>query len=227
MRAFVFLLILANLLFFSWTQGYFDIARDSDAFRVDQQLLADRIRVVARDEPPPEKVAAVASKPPEKKVEDVCLRFVELPLADAVRLENLVAEKFPAMKTARTVNPVSAAYWVFIPPAPTRQETDRKIAELKKLGVPELFVVQEPGPDQRAISLGIFSTREAANERLDELRAKSVRTAKVGERNVKAASATLDLRGPRPESAPAFASLIAETVPDAKPQSCAAQPGTS
>ena len=223
MRAFIFLMILANLLFFSWTQGYFELARDSDSFRVDQQLLADRIKVVARDEPPPPEKVVVVAKAPEKKVDDVCVRLSDLPVADAVRVENLVAEKLPAMKALRTINPMSAAFWVFIPPLPTRQEIDRKVAELKKLGVDEFFVVQEPGADQRAISLGVFSTREAANERLEQVRAKSVRTAKVGERNVKAASATLELRGPRSEG---LSALIAEALPEVKPQSCPLQPVT-
>jgi hypothetical protein len=223
MRAFVFLLILANLLFFAWTQGYFGLARDSDAYRVEQQLLPDRISIVARDEAPPPEKAPPPAKPAEKKVEEVCLRFADLPLADAVRVESAVAEKLPSMKVLRTLNPMNAGYWVFIPPLPTRQEAERKTAELKKLGVPEYFIVQDPGPDQRAISLGIFSTREAADERLEQLRAKSVRTARVGERNVKAATATIDLRGPRSDAVQA---LISETLPDARPQSCPAQPAS-
>ncbi len=227
MRAFVFLLILVNLLFFSWAQGYFGLDRDADAFRVEQQLLADRIKLVSRDEPPAEKperaekaepLAAV--KPPERKVDEVCLRLVDLPIADAVRLESRVAERLPAAKALRTINPVSGTYWVFIPPLASRQDLDRKVAELKRFGVDDFFVVQEAGPEHWAISLGVFSTRAAAEERLEELRGKSVRTAKVGERNVKAASATLELRGPRSDG---LAALVAEMLPDARPLACPVQ----
>ena len=63
MRALVFLLILANLLFLAWTQGYFGAAANPDAFRLQQQLLAERITVVARDEPPtPAAEAAISGR---------------------------------------------------------------------------------------------------------------------------------------------------------------------
>ena len=41
MRALVFLLILANLLFFAWTQGYLGNTANPDALRLQQQLLAE------------------------------------------------------------------------------------------------------------------------------------------------------------------------------------------
>ena len=54
MRIFVFLLFLANLLFFAWTRGYFGVTENADAFRVSQQLRADQVRIVSNDVPPPE-----------------------------------------------------------------------------------------------------------------------------------------------------------------------------
>ena len=54
MRALVFLLILANLLFYAWTHDYLGASRDSESYRVAQQLRAEQIRVVSNDLPPPE-----------------------------------------------------------------------------------------------------------------------------------------------------------------------------
>ena len=43
-----------------------------------------------------------------------------------------------------------------IPPLANKKEADAKAAELKKLQVQEYFVIQENGPNNHAISLGLF-----------------------------------------------------------------------
>jgi hypothetical protein len=65
---------------------------------------------------------------------------------------------------------------------PGRADVERKIGELKALGVREFFVVQEPGVWQNAISLGIFRSDEAANVFLASLRQRGVRSAVVTRR---------------------------------------------
>lgn len=222
MRAFVFLLILGNLLFLAWAQGYFGASSNSDAFRMEQQLLADQVRIVARDEFPAGAVKSEpAAKAPEKKVATVCLNLVDLAAADAGRVESALADKFSAYRTLRTNVPGSASYWVFIPPLGSKQEVDNKVAELKKLRVPELYVVQENGPNNRAISLGLFSTKEAANVRLELLRGKGVKSAKIGERHAKPASIGLEMQGPESESE-AVRQLLAELLPENKLTACKA-----
>ena len=59
----------------------------------------------------------------------------------------------------------------------------RKAAELKDLGIDEYFIVQEEGPLRWALSLGVFRTEDAAQARLSALRARGVRTARVGQRD--------------------------------------------
>ncbi len=76
-------------------------------------------------------------------------------------------------------------YWVYIPPLRNKAAVNRKIAELKALGVKEYFVVQIPGHWLNAISLGVFKTRDAAQNFLHGLQAKGVRTARVGARDSK------------------------------------------
>lgn len=220
MRAFVFLLILANLLFLAWTQGYLGSSSDPDALRVQQQLLADRMKVVARDEFPAEPVKAEnAVKPEEKRVTEICLSMNELPPAEALRVEGLLADKWAAFKAARTVVEASSSYWVFIPPAESKADVDKKVAELKKLNVPEFFVIQESGPNNRAISLGLFSSKDAANARLDVLRAKGVKTAKVLERNGKPTAVSLDITGPA-DQADALRQALVDLLPENAPVAC-------
>jgi hypothetical protein len=216
MRALVFLLILANLLFFVWTQGYFGSAASPDAVRLQQQLLAEQISIVARGEPPaPDKNVKV------EKPLDSCLRWSDLTIADADRLERLLAEKFGAFKVVRGVVPGSSSYWVFIPPLANKQLADKKAVELKKLGAPEFFVLHESGPNQFAISLGIFSTEEAANERLEVLRGKGIKSAKMGERSVKPALASVEAHGAE-AGVKAVREAADALLPEVKPAVCKA-----
>ena len=222
MRAAVFLLILVNLLFFAWAQGYFGPPANPDALRVQQQLHAERIRIVARDEAPAETTKPPAAKTDavaEPDVAEACLQAGDLPLADAVRGEGLIAEKWPQFKSVRTTHEGGSGYWVFIAPLASKQEAESKVAELKRLRVPELFVVQENGPNNRAISLGLFTTREAATARLEALRGLGVRSAKVGERGSRPASALLEIRGPQAQ-AEALRQALGEALPDVKFGEC-------
>ncbi|WP_301101253.1 SPOR domain-containing protein [Propionivibrio sp.] len=219
MRAFVFLLILINLVFLAWTQGYLGTSFEPDAFRVQQQLLADQIKVVARDEAPAETAKPEVVKTEEKKAPELCLALGDLPVADSTRIESLLAEKFPAFTTARTTIEGSANYWVYIPPLSSKQEANIKAAELKKLRVPEFFIVQETGPDNRAISLGLFSSKEAATARLEALRSQGVKSARVGERNVKPASTLLEIHGSETQ-ADSLRKAIAEALPESRMVAC-------
>lgn len=227
MRAFVFLLILVNLLFLAWTQGYFGSSSNPDSLRVEQQLLANRIRIVARDEPPAETIKTeITAKAIENKVIRACILLSNLPIAEVVRFESLLTQKWPAFKSERTKVTSSASYWVNIPPLTSKQEADNNVAELKKLGISEFYVVQEDGPNNRAISLGWFTSREAATTSLEMLRTKGVKSARIVERNVKPLSASLEIKGPEAQ-AEALRQVIAEAQPEIKPGACNNQATTA
>lgn len=232
MRAFVFLLILANLLFFSWSRGFLGGAENPDALRLQQQLLADQVTLV-RDAPALDKTGAdklvkveKSEKPEEKRLPEVCLQVGDLPLAEMVRIESVVTGKFPAFRTERTMNQGSGHHWVFIPPLPSKQDAEKKAGELKRMGVPEFFIVQEAGAYRFAISLGIFSSKEAATERLAQLREKGVRSAKVGERDLKPPSGTLALQGPEAQ-VDSLRQTLKESIPNSKPVACKIKAATA
>jgi len=168
------------------------------------------------------KPGAASQKAAETKAPPRCLQWHDLAAADADRLERLVAERFAGASRARSVPPVvaaSAGWWVFIPPLANRAEAERKASELKRLAVPEFFIVQEAGANRLAISLGIFSTEEAANERLNELREKGVRSARVGERNTSPRGATLEVRISDSDFE-ALRLAAAQTLPAARASAC-------
>jgi hypothetical protein len=82
--------------------------------------------------------------------------------------------------TQRQIEHVSG-YWVYIPPLKNKAEVEKKVAQIKALGLEEYFVMQEAGKWQNAISFGVFKTEEAAHKFLESILVKGVKSAKVGE----------------------------------------------
>ena len=142
-----------------------------------------------------------------------------MPLAEGEALENLLVEKLPAFKVLRTTTPGTSSFWVNMPPQKNKRDAETKAAELKKLGIKEFFIVQESGPNNLAISLGLFSTGEAAESALRALRDKGVRSARVTERSLKPAMAHLELRGPEAQAAE-MNQVLTEAAPGTSRSDC-------
>lgn len=89
------------------------------------------------------------------------------------------------------------SFWVMYPALPNRAAAERKAAELRALGVTDLFLMGEDTPYPHAISLGLFKSREKADEYLASLRQKGVRMARIVLREAPNARHLLELTGPR------------------------------
>jgi hypothetical protein len=124
----------------------------------------------------------------------VCLEWGDFSGPDLTRATAVLSSMQLADKLSQRQIERDIGYWVFIPPLRDRAAVNRKIAELKALGVREYFVLQASGRWFNAISLGVFKTRDAAQNFLRGLQAKGVRSAQVGERasKVKATIFVLD-----------------------------------
>ena len=183
MRTVFFLLVLANLAFFAWS--YLGSHASGEAQLVDQQLNPQAIRLLT-----PEQRAALAAErtkptpppPAPKVVVTACMELGAFNLADVPRVEQALEPLALGARLSQRHAEEIAGYWVFIPPQSGRQAANRKAAELKKLGVDDFFIVQEDSKFRYSISLGIFKTEDAAKSRLEQLRAKGVRTGRVGAR---------------------------------------------
>ena len=66
MKTIVFLLVLANLLFYAFGAGYFGRPDNPDAVRLEKQVLPERMRIVSRGEAPV--VPAKAAEPVKPEV---------------------------------------------------------------------------------------------------------------------------------------------------------------
>lgn len=201
MRVFVFILVAANLVFLAWTQGYLGERASPDAIRLQQQLEADKLRVLSRDEPPapkvPEKKAEKVEKPEKAAPVEKCLAWTALAEADTGRLDALLADKFSGLRRERHVVPEMSSWWVFIPPLANKALADRKQLELKQRGVADSELILADGADKLAISLGMFNTEEEAAARLEALTKRGVRSAIVQARTRPADKAQMEARGPQ------------------------------
>jgi len=248
MRIVFFVLVLANLAFFAWT--WLAQGASNESTLVDQQLRPDSIRLLTPDQvakqsakqvPPAQKSApqtgADSAKAPEPQPGKTaaaqppaapapvkvaaCMELGAFNAAEAVKVaQALVPLALGARLSQRRVEE-TAGFWVYLPPQASRQGANRKVAQLRKLGVGELFIVQDDPEYRYAISLGVFKSREAAASRLEELRGKGVRTARVGSRETQVPKVFFAVREvPEPEAA--RLNEVREAFPGAELKECPA-----
>jgi hypothetical protein len=136
----------------------------------------DEVRIVAVTPPT---VAARTAEETRKTVLSLagaaCVEFSGIAAADLPRAR----EAFGAMKLGdrmveRRIEEITR-HWVFIPPATDRRSAEASMAQLRRQGVSDMSI----RPDN-TISLGVFSTEEAARRFLTSLEAKGVKSAEIG-----------------------------------------------
>lgn len=195
------LLLLANVVFFAVMRWGAVLTVDTDLPSVQAEINPLKMRLLS-DVAPASSVAgevklgvvsAVPASTPSLaadtasvgKTKKQCMEWGEFSGSGLAQAQAaLTMLKMGDRQSQRSVEH-AGGFWVFIPPLKNHTETQRKIGQLKALGVSDYFVVQEDGASQNAISLGVFRTEEAAQKFLAGLRAKGVRTAKLGERKSK------------------------------------------
>ena len=124
-----------------------------------------------------------------------CVEWGGFAVAEAPRAEKALEPLALGARLSQRRSEETAGWWVFIPPQPNRQSALRKTAELKTLGIDDFFIIQEEGKMRWAVSLGVFSSEEAARSRLEALRVKGVRSAQSGERETQVAKVWFQARG--------------------------------
>lgn len=176
LRLIVLLLLLANGAYYAWSQGLLlpwglGPTQQSEPQRVAQQIRPESVRVLPGDElRRMESLAAQAPRPPE------CLQAGPLDEGMIAALRPVV-EGWPigSWNFEPVVEP--PRWIIYMGKYAGVEQVARKRAELRQLGVsfeplsnPEL----EPG-----LSLGGFASEAAANQQLETLAARGVRTARV------------------------------------------------
>jgi hypothetical protein len=179
MRTVFFVLALSNVAFFAFTWSNSGAVANSDAQIVGQQLNPEKIRLLM-----PEQVGALTRQPEPPKVATVCLEWGAFAGGDAARAGQALEPLGLGAKLTQRKQEDVAGFWVYIPPLASRQVAMQKAVELKREGVDDYFVIPDDPKWRNAISLGVFKTEEAANTRRDALRAKGVKNATSGAREL-------------------------------------------
>lgn len=180
MRLLFLLLLLVNLGFFAYHR-FLDEPVDAAAQIATLQVNPEKIRTVAADVSSVVAVAPATARAPVPPPA-ACVEWGAFGGPDVARADGaLAALALPAESLQRRVADIDG-YWVHMPVMKTKAEVDRKVGELKALGIADVYVVQDAGPWRNAVSLGLFKSEEAANAELERLRQRGVRSAMVTRR---------------------------------------------
>ncbi len=194
LRFFVLLLLLANGLYFAWTQGWLrelgvGPAVQTEPLRLGQQINPEALRILSPEEV--RRVDALATAPKASPPE--CLEAGLFDNKQSVALRQTLETHLPV--GSWTLQPgVQAPRWiVYMGKFANADAASKKKLELKGRSVafeslrnPTL----EPG-----IALGGYETQAAANQALKDLTQKGVRTAKVVQEKPELRGDTLRLPG--------------------------------
>lgn len=203
------ILLLANGALFAYHQGHLApwFAENREPSRQARQLNADKIQLLPRapslkEEPAPtpavepavvendaapapdQAVVAVAQAVNGSKPELIaCTEVGNFSESDAQGFETRLASLALGPRLSRRAITEGGSHIVFMPPQGSKEGADKKVGELRRLGVTDFFVIQDNAEMRWAISLGVFRTEEAAKKRLAQLGQQGVRTARIGNHN--------------------------------------------
>lgn len=198
MRLLVALLLLANLLFLAWSQGWLDEVTgvpadgDREPERLVRQVRPEAVRILT-----PQAVAAAASAAESRRV---CLEAGPFDAQSLLAAESALSATLPSGTWSRHATDVASRWAVVMGRFANREAQLRKEQELARLrvpfeplrGTPEL----EPG-----LSLGRFAQRDAAEAALAQLTQRGVQTARVVELAAPPASVMLRVERADPDLA--------------------------
>jgi len=187
MRWLVGLLVLANLAFavLAYVVGR---GQSPDAQLVNLEMNADKVKLLEKSAAPGKKAPAPAAEAATARVEQIappraCLEWGNFTAAELERARTKLAETAPGVKFTTRELADTPAWWVYIPPAKSRDDVEQAVERLKGLGVTQVHVVTDSERWRNAISLGIFKTEAAAAAFLAELKERKVKGAQTGQRN--------------------------------------------
>jgi len=172
-RLLFFILLLANVSLF----GYFTYREQGTANAKPYRppVNADRIRLVnPSDAPMPSSKAVGAS------AKFVCMEWTGLKAEDIDPARQALDKLALGEKLSRGN---VEEYWLHIPPQKTKKDAEKKLAELVGLGIDDAQVIADPPTWRWAISFPAQVSEDLAIVRLNQLKEKGVKSAKILKRD--------------------------------------------
>lgn len=145
--------------------------------------------------PTPAPAPDAAKTPPAAKQPQVC-RSIPALKDDLARKGNDIARSQPGIKVALSEPSDSPkAWWVHVPAAAERKDAEARANEIRSMGVKELYIRNEAGPERNAISLGLYKNEKSARDFLAQLKSQGVNDAVITPRVPPDTKRTLTLTG--------------------------------
>ena len=177
LRLAVLVLVLANGLYFAWSQGLlqtFGVAptQQSEPQRLGQLIRPEALRLLNADEARRvESAAAPAARGPE------CLQAGLFDERQATAVRQTLEPLLPAGSWSLEAAVEPARWIIYLGKYLTPDAVNKKKAELRQLGVS--FEGLSSAALEPGLSLGGFTSQAAAQQQLDRLAQRGVRTARV------------------------------------------------
>jgi hypothetical protein len=161
MRVLFALLVLANIAWYAWTHWVEQPVEGAAPSKVEAPRL-----VLAREAPATE----AAARPPIPTAEN-CLSLGPFSdLTDAARASTLLRGNGLEPRQRAGEGVVWKGYWVSLERVPDRASAEGIIERLRRFGVGDAYAMPDEGR-QITISLGLFTERQRALQRMDEVKA--------------------------------------------------------
>ncbi len=175
--------------------GTFESPREPQ--RVDQQVRSERMEMLPSGEastPTSRPTVTPTATPAPRSAGPGSVTLAAAPADSCMEMGGFTAQTVARAKedlaaiAAGTALPVDqferseqVRWWVHLPAQPTRENADRKLAELRRRKVTDVSVVTAEDPESYTVSLGLFRERERADRFLEGLRGQGVRTALISD----------------------------------------------
>jgi hypothetical protein len=212
-KALVVFLLLANGLAFAWWNGFLSqwVGDGREPERMQAQVAANKAKLVP---------LARLTPPPPAAVYTICVDYPPAPELKATELEGLVralvSVKASAVKVDKEQTTEGGNFLVFLGASPTLKEAQRKLFELKRVGVEDVALIGE-GELKWAVSLGVYGTEEAGKNRIQQLSRIGIPGAKMAPRSAVVNRTTLKVKVSDAElKAPLFALSTSHLGAEAK-----------
>lgn len=189
LRAIVLLLIAANLLFFSWTQGWLDDLTglrphpEREPERLSRQVHAERITVLPPGAASAAAAAAASAAAASAPQRGACLEagpFATGGSVSAIAALQAVQPPLPAGSWTEVKIERPGSWMLYMGRFPNREVLAKKEDEIRRTRVPYQEVTT-PTEYTMGFSLGRFEDRASAERGLEQIGQRGVRSARVVE----------------------------------------------
>jgi len=118
---------------------------------------------------PPKRTEKKVAPKPQKSAEAACFTFGPFSKADSADKAVKAAKALGvSVERRRESQRTPKGYWVYLPPSKSYRAAKRKVSEMQKKGLTDLFIMGE-GSRKNAISLGLFKSKKTAEDRLKQV----------------------------------------------------------